>query len=56
MACYLRLIGFTVKILPKLTRDLVIAGEELFWRFTDRFSGHPPALEAADNLHRTTAS
>jgi glycosyltransferase involved in cell wall biosynthesis len=43
-SCYLRLIGFTVKILPKLTRDLVIAGEEVFWRFTDHFSGHPPDL------------
>jgi glycosyltransferase involved in cell wall biosynthesis len=55
-ACHLRLVGFTVKILPKLFRDLVIAGEEMFWRFTDHFKGHPPGLDAADNLHRTTAS
>ena len=34
---FLRLTAFTIKILPKLVRDLVIAGEELFWRFTDLF-------------------
>jgi glycosyltransferase involved in cell wall biosynthesis len=56
MACYLRLVGFTIKILPKLIRDLVIAGEEMFWRFTDHFKSHPPGVDTADNLHRTTAS
>ena len=53
--CYLRLIAFTIKILPKLLRDLIIAGEEVFWRFTDLFKGHPPDLQHADNLHHTTA-
>jgi hypothetical protein len=55
LACFLRLIAFTVKILPKLTRDLIIAAEELFWRFTDRFRSNPPGLSPADKLHRTTA-
>ena len=56
IGCYLRLVGFSIKILPKLTRDVVIAGEEVFWRFTDLFSGQPPDLDTADNLHHTTAS
>jgi glycosyltransferase involved in cell wall biosynthesis len=56
LACFLRLTAFTVKILPKLTRDLVIAAEEIFWRFTDLFRSRPPGLSPADKLQRTTAS
>jgi glycosyltransferase involved in cell wall biosynthesis len=52
--CYLRLIGFTLKIVPKLVRDLVIASEELFWRFTDLFRAKPPELAEADNVHHPT--
>lgn len=54
LGCYLRLVGFTLKIVPKLIRDLVIAAEELFWRFTDVFAGKPPELAEADNLHHPT--
>jgi glycosyltransferase involved in cell wall biosynthesis len=54
MGCYLRLIAFTIKILPKLLRDVVIACEELFWRFTDLFRSSPPTLQDADNIHHPT--
>lgn len=32
LACYQKLSLFTLKIIPKLARDLIIAAEELFWR------------------------
>jgi glycosyltransferase involved in cell wall biosynthesis len=55
IGCWVRLVAFTLRILPKLVRDLIIAGEEVFWRFTDLFRSRPPDVRTADNLHHTTA-
>lgn len=35
LACYQQLALFTLKMLPKLARDLIIACEEVFWRAID---------------------
>ncbi len=50
VGCYLTLVGFTVKILPKLARDLIIASEELYWRVIDVFKGTPPVATPAGEI------
>jgi hypothetical protein len=47
LGCYARLALFTLKISPKLTRDVVIAAEEVFWRCTDLLPSSSASRAAA---------
>jgi glycosyltransferase involved in cell wall biosynthesis len=47
LACCLRLALFTIRVLPKLARDVVIAVEELWWRAVENLN--PEAEELSDS-------
>ncbi len=55
LGCYLRLAAFTVKMSPKLSRDLVIAAEELFWRAVSAVRGEKSPEVAAKKIEHPVA-